>query len=122
MLEEHIDSSIKLKVGITFSKVDGSIEFHKPDAAIVRLPDDSSYIALHVAARKKSRDTLPEEAAIKAKNGFDAFHIAAKQGDLGSYGSTIEAFNDMRLNKHHDITHSWPRLLSAATPSIYLGM
>lgn len=25
-------------------------------------------------------------AGIKAKNGFDAFHIAAKQGDLGEYG------------------------------------
>lgn len=25
-------------------------------------------------------------AGIRAKNGFDAFHIAAKQGDLGEYG------------------------------------
>jgi hypothetical protein len=25
------------------------------------------------------------DAGIKARNGFDAFHIAAKQGDIGRY-------------------------------------
>ncbi|GJS35614.1 copia protein [Tanacetum coccineum] len=82
MLKEDVDSSIKSKVGIVFSKVDGSIEFHDVcfaypsrltmvfEGAVVgpsgsrkrwfsasithfRLPDDSGFVALHVAARKK---------------------------------------------------------------------
>lgn len=31
-------------------------------------------------------------AGIKAKNGFDAFHIAAKQGDLGKYIKNLHCF------------------------------
>jgi ankyrin repeat protein len=49
--------------------------------------------ALYVAAEYGYVDLVREmikyydlaDASIKARNGFDAFHIAAKQGDLGMY-------------------------------------
>lgn len=47
---------------------------------------------LYVAAEYGSGDLVREiikyydlaDAGVKARNGFDAFHIAAKQGDLGT--------------------------------------
>nr|GEZ25663.1 hypothetical protein [Tanacetum cinerariifolium] len=39
-----------------------------------------------------------EDVAIKAKNGFDAFHIATKQGDLGIEGSELIAANNGLIN------------------------
>jgi ankyrin repeat protein len=49
--------------------------------------------ALYVAAEYGYIDVVREmiqyydlaDAGIKARNGFDAFHIAAKQGDIGRY-------------------------------------
>lgn len=49
--------------------------------------------ALYVAAEYGYIDVVKEiiqyydlaDAGIKARNGFDAFHIAAKQGDIGNY-------------------------------------
>lgn len=53
--------------------------------------NNSGETALYVAAERGDVDLVKEMikdydvslAATKAKNGYDAFHIAAKQGDLG---------------------------------------
>lgn len=57
----------------------------------------SGETALYVAAEYGYVDLVREmikyydlvDAGIKARNGFDAFHIAAKQGDLGTYFNFI---------------------------------
>lgn len=55
--------------------------------------NQSGETALYVAAEYGDVNVVGEmikyydlvDAGIKARNGFDAFHIAAKQGDLGIY-------------------------------------
>ena len=55
--------------------------------------NQSGETALYVAAKLGYVDFVMEmikyydigDAAIKARNGSDAFHIAAKQGNLGNY-------------------------------------
>lgn len=59
--------------------------------------NQSGETALYVAAEYGYVDLVREmikyydlvDAGIKARNGFDAFHIAAKQGDLGTYFNFI---------------------------------
>lgn len=61
--------------------------------------NQSGETALYVAAEYGYVDLVREmikyydlaDAGIKARNGFDAFHIAAKQGDLGIV-SIVELF------------------------------
>lgn len=58
---------------------------------LVSKQNQSGETALYVAAEYGYVDLVKEmieyydlaDAGIKARNGFDAFHIAAKQGDLG---------------------------------------
>lgn len=62
--------------------------------------NQSGETALYVAAEYGYVDLVREmikyydlvDAEIKARNGFDAFHIAAKQGDLGIYFHFIALF------------------------------
>lgn len=57
--------------------------------------NQSGETALYVAAEYGYVDLVREmiqyydlaDAGIKARNGFDAFHIAAKQGDLGTFSN-----------------------------------
>lgn len=59
--------------------------------ALLQKQNQTGETALYVAAEYGHIDMVREMikyydlagAGIKAKNGFDAFHIAAKQGDLG---------------------------------------
>ena len=58
---------------------------------MLSLQNQSGETALYVAAEYGYVDLVKEmikyydvaSAGIKAKNGYDSFHIAAKQGDLG---------------------------------------
>uniref|UniRef100_A0A7C9A7K5 PGG domain-containing protein n=1 Tax=Opuntia streptacantha TaxID=393608 RepID=A0A7C9A7K5_OPUST len=54
----------------------------------------------------------PVTASIKAKNGFDAFHIAAKQGDLETLKVLMEAHPDLSMT--YDTTNT-TALQTAAT-------
>lgn len=59
--------------------------------------NQSGETALYVAAEYGDVEIVKEMikrydlslVEIKARNGFDAFHIAAKQGDLGTYNSKL---------------------------------
>lgn len=66
--------------------------------------NQSGETPLYVAAEYGYVDMVREmikyydlaDAGIKAKNGFDAFHIAAKQGDLGMCVKVVEFCIDCR--------------------------
>ncbi|GAB2234080.1 hypothetical protein Droror1_Dr00003317 [Drosera rotundifolia] len=67
--------------------------------------NQSGETALYVAAENGKVDVVSEmmkyydpfAASIKARNGYDAFHIAAKQGDLEILKVLIEAHSDLSM-------------------------
>ena len=69
--------------------------------------------ALYVAAENDHLDIVKELikyhdvglASFRAKNGFDAFHIAAKNGNLGKYFDSLQSIGSLLHNLSRSIQH-----------------